>query len=227
VTVSSDLPVLASQRVTYWNSFNEVAALSPAAAAGNLYLSWFDRVSAGMNLDNVHITNPSSNATVTGTISAGGRSQGFTVGPNASVPVTLPAGTIGGPVSIAASAPVLASQRVTYYSTFNEVAARPAAAAASTQLFQWFDSVSPGMSADNIHVLNPPGAAGPVTVTVSLGSASQQLTLQPGAEAYVTFPRGLLGGPVRVSVATPGGSVLASQRVAYYQSFNEVSGRTQ
>jgi hypothetical protein len=45
------------------------------------------------------------------------------VGSGAEVVVTFPAGTIGGPVNISSTQPVLASQRVQYGQTFNEIAA--------------------------------------------------------------------------------------------------------
>jgi hypothetical protein len=35
--------------------------------------------------------------------------------------VAFPAGTIGGPVTVTSNVPVLASQRVQYYSSFNEI----------------------------------------------------------------------------------------------------------
>jgi hypothetical protein len=46
-----------------------------------------------------------------------------TVGPGAENYVAFPAGTIGGGVTISSSQPVLASQRVQYYLTFNEIPA--------------------------------------------------------------------------------------------------------
>jgi hypothetical protein len=87
--------------------------------------------------------------------------------------------------------------------------------------FQWFDRASPGMVGDNIHVLNP----GAVTahVSVSLGATSIPMTLAPGQEGHVTFPKGKIGGPVKVSADV---NVLAWQRVQYYQSFNEVASAT-
>jgi hypothetical protein len=44
------------------------------------------------------------------------------------------------------------------------------------------------------------------------------VTVAAGAQTYVNFP-GSLGGPVSVTSTQP---VLASQRVQYYQSFNEI-----
>jgi hypothetical protein len=45
------------------------------------------------------------------------------------------------------------------------------------------------------------------------------VTVAPGTEVYLAFPAGTIGGPVKVSSTQP---VLASQRVQYYSSFNEI-----
>jgi hypothetical protein len=45
------------------------------------------------------------------------------------------------------------------------------------------------------------------------------LNVAAGAEGYATFPHGTIGGPVTVTSTQP---VLASQRVQFNQSFNEV-----
>ena len=134
--------------------------------------------------------------------------------------MSFPAGTIGGPVTLSSTQPVLASQRVQYYASFNEVWAESAAQAATTSYINWFDKASPGMFNDNIHLLNP--GATSATVTVSLpGAASQMATVAAGAEAFVSFPAGTIGGPVKVTVNS-GPAVFASQRVQYYSSFNEI-----
>src|SRR5207244_2022281 len=99
--------------------------------------------------------------------------------------------------------------------------AQSAAAAATTlqiSYLNWFDLSSPGMYNDNIHLLNPDGTS--TTVDVSLpGAPTQSLPLEAWGGGYVTFPTGTIGGPVTVSASLP---VLASQRVQYYSSFNEV-----
>jgi hypothetical protein len=218
VTVLSGPAVLASQRVQYYQSFNEVWAKDATQAATASYFNWFDKASPGMFNDNIHLLN-SGTASASVTVSLpGASSQVATVAPGAESFVSFPVGTIGGPVSVISSQPVLASQRVQYYSTFNEVWAGSAAQAATTGYFNWFDKASPGMFNDNIHLLNPGGTS--ATVTVSLpGAASQVATVAAGAEAFVSFPAGKIGGPVTVSSTQP---VLASQRVQYYSSFNEV-----
>ena len=84
--------------------------------------------------------------------------------------------------------------------------------------FNWYDKASPGMFNDNIHLFNPGAASTSVTVSLP-GAGTQTAIVTPGAEAYVSFPPGTIGGPVTVSSSQP---VLASQRVQYYSSFNEV-----
>jgi len=218
VSVISSQPVLASQRVQYYSTFNEVWAGSAAQAATTSYFNWFDKASPGMFNDNIHVLNPGgSSATVTVTL-PGAASQVATVAAGAEALVSFPAGKIGGPVTVSSTQPVLASQRVQYYSSFNEVWAGTAAQALATSHFNWFDKASPGMFNDNIHLFNP-GSAG-ASVSVSLpGAGTQMATVAAGAEAYVSFPPGTIGGPVTVSSSQP---VLASQRVQYYASFNEV-----
>jgi hypothetical protein len=123
VTVSSDQPVLTSQRVEYYESFNEVEGEPASAAQTTLYFSWFDRISSpGFVGDNIHVVDPGTTAanvtvdipgqpacTRTGTIPAGGEEY-----------FTCPTG-FGGPVVVTSDQPVLASQRVQYYQSFNEV----------------------------------------------------------------------------------------------------------
>lgn len=221
VQVASTSPVLASQRVAYYQSFNEVPGSPAARAATTLYFNWYDRQSAGMNVDNIHLVNPGPGS-ASGSVSLpGAASQAFSLAAGQEQYVSFPVGVIGGPVTVNSSAPVLASQRVSYYSSFNEVAGRSAAEAAQTLLFNWYDSQSPGMNSDNVHLLNPGPAA--LTGTISLGGTVIQVALAPGQEGYYGFPAGTIGGPVTVQASAP---VLGSQRVAFYQSFNEVSGQS-
>jgi hypothetical protein len=219
VSVSSTQPVLASQRVQYFSTFNEVWAGSAAQASATGYFNWFDRASPGMSNDNIHLLNPGgTSATVTVSL-PGAPAQMATVAPGGEAFVSFPAGNIGGPVSVSSTQPVLASQRVQYYSSFNEVWAGTSGQALATSHINWFDKASPGMLNDNIHIFNPGTLSATVTVTLP-GVTSQMATVTAGAEAFVSFPAGSIGGPVTVSSTQP---VLASQRVQYYSTFNEVA----
>jgi len=107
--------------VQYYSTFNEVLAAGVAQAATTSHLTWYDKASPGMVNDNVHLLNPgTTSATVTVSL-PGAASQVITVGPNAEAYVAFPAGTIGGPVTVSSTQSVLASQRVQYYSSFNEI----------------------------------------------------------------------------------------------------------
>jgi hypothetical protein len=217
LTVNTGPAVLASQRVQYFSSFNEVPAMNASQAATTSYLSWFDKATSGMVADNIHVLNPG--ATVANvTVSLGGASPiVFPLQARQETYVTFPHGTIGGPVTVSADQPVLASQRVQYFQTFNEVVARSAAQATTTSYFNWFDKATAGMVGDNIHIFNT--GASTANVTVSLpGAAPIVFPLQAGQATYVTFLPGHIGGPITVTSSQP---VLASQRVQYYQSFNE------
>jgi len=132
--------------------------------------------------------------------------------------VSFGVGKIGGPIKITASQPVLASQRVQYYASFNEVWAEGSAQALLSSHLMWFDRATPGMVGDNIHVLNPGTATANVTVTLP-GQNPIAFSIAAGSEVHVSFPHGVIGGPVTISSDQP---VLAAQRVQYYQSFNEV-----
>src|SRR3989440_354527 len=212
VIVTSDKAIRASQRVQYFSTFNEVWAQTVAQAATTSYINWYDKASPGMNNDNIHLMNPGgSTATVTVTL-AGAATQMVDVAAGGGAYVTFPKGSIGGPVMVSSTQPVLASQRVQYYSTFNEVSAQSAAQAATTSYVNWFDKSSVGMNNDNIHLLNPGGTSADVTVSVP-GFPSQTATVAAGGEAYVTFPAGTIGGPVTITSSQP---ILASQRVQYF-----------
>jgi IPT/TIG domain-containing protein len=218
ITVTSSQPVLATQRVQYYSSFKEVWAERAAQAATTTYLNWYDKASPGMTIDNIHVIDPGTTvANVTVSV-PGATDQVLTVPAGGEANVSFPAGTIGGPIVVHSDQAVLASQRVVYYATFNEVWAESAAQAATTSHVTWYDKASPGMFNDNFHILNPGTSSATVTVTLP-GAASQQTTVAAGGESFVSFPPGTIGGPATVTSTQP---VLASQRVQYYSSFNEI-----
>src|SRR5438552_16962143 len=173
-----------------------------------------------MVADNIHIVKPCA-GTSSGCVTVSGQAvASWSAGPGQETYVTMPRGTIGGPVTIIVSSggAVLASQKVQFNQSFNEVWEQTATQASTTSFVNWYDKASAGMLNDNIHVLNPGGTAANVTSSLP-GASSQMLTVAGGAEAYVSFPQGSIGGPVTVSSTQP---VLAAQRVQYYSTFNEI-----
>jgi hypothetical protein len=218
VQVLASGSLMVSQRVEYYQSFNEVSGAPQTRAATDLYFSWYDLASPGMLADNIHIVNPGTSVAHV-VITGPGPQLTRDVPAGGFVVVNWPAGVIGGPVHLTASSPVLASQRVQYNGTFNEVPARAAADASTNLVFNWYDHASPGMWNDNIHLVNP----GPLTsiATVKVGAVAQTVQVPAGGTAIVSFVPGTINGPIVVSASQ---AVLASQRVQYYDSFNEVLG---
>jgi Ni,Fe-hydrogenase III small subunit len=217
---ASPTGVLASQRVQFNQSFNEVTARSSTAAANALWFGWFDVTSdPGFASDNVHVINPGGGtANVTVGIPGCGP-QPATLGPATQQAFGCAAG-IGGPVTVTSTgAPVLASQRVKYYQSFNEVSAQPTPPAGATSLyFPWFDRVSDiGFGNDNVHVVNTTG--GEASATVNIPGCGPQLKLIPAGKEQI-YSCASTGGPVTVTASV---AMVAFQRVQYYRSFNEVA----
>jgi len=195
------------------------ATVTPSAGLGQdtSWMTWYDRASAGMYADNVHLLS-TTGAAVSGCV----RVPGKAVAPfslSAASPegyVALPVGIVGGPLQVTASATTMVSQRVAYFQTFNEAPAQRASDAQTSSYFSWYDSKSAGMYVDNVHVVNP-ATSGTAHVTISLpGVASPPAAnVGPGQEGILNFPPGTIGGPVTVSSDLP---VLASQRVTYWNS---------
>lgn len=217
VTVSSDQKILASQRVTYNESFNETWCEDQNDADTTNYLEWFDNNTAGMYTNNIHVLNPGATTTVVTITLPGAPTQTVTLTAGAGGYATFPNGTIGGPVKITSTQPILGAQRVLFYQTFNEEPAQSPKKAQKTSALNWFDNATPGMTTDNIHIVNPNDST--ATVTVTLGSVTKTVTVAAGAQTYTTFAANSIGGPVSISADL---NVLASQRVLFNQSFNEV-----
>src|SRR5207302_1804013 len=203
VSVTSGPPVLASQRVQFNQSFNEVWAQTAAQASTTSFLNWYDKASAGMLNDNIHVLNPGGTAASVTVSLPGASSQMLSVAPGAEAYANFPQGTIGGPVTVTSTQPVLASQRVQFNQSFNEVWAESAAQAATTGHLNWYDKASAGMFNDNIHILNPGGAA--AGVTVSLPGAATQAAAVAAALPQTRLEFGVANDPGNLSWMTASG----------------------
>src|SRR5439155_696603 len=171
-----------SYTVDAFDAAGNHSAQSAAAAVTTpqiSYLNWYDQASPGMFNDNIHLLNPSTTSANVTVAVPGAANQSATVAPGAGTYVTFPAGVIGGPVTVTSDQPILASQRVQFYSSFNEVWAQGAAQASTTSYLNWYDKASPGMNNDNIHLMNPGGSTATVTVTLP-GATTQILDVAAG-----------------------------------------------
>jgi len=114
--------ILAFER-TMWNGFfSQVDGMPTSLAATQLMFNWYDNASAGMVADNIHLSNPSALAAwVTVTVPGAPTQYVNNLASGGFAVAVFPLGTIGGPVTIVSSQPVLASERVQFYSSFHEV----------------------------------------------------------------------------------------------------------
>lgn len=225
VSVHASAPVLASQRLTYFQTFSETNANAGAGGTA-LVASWYDHASSALfHADNVHVVSAAvSLSTSNVNVSIPGCPAPDVWRYSASEWIySCPFGQgFGGPVRVTASAPVQVTLRVQYGSSFNETPAQDVQKAAKSLSMPWFDRVSSGgFLNDNIHVVAPSGALNPSQVTVSIpGCTPAAWQAAPSELVYgCAFGHGF-GGPVTVSSTVP---VLASQRVQFYQSFNEAN----
>lgn len=217
VRVDASGPVNAAQRVAYFRTLSEVAAVATTDATADAWWPWYDLASPGMIGDNVHLLNPDPALTANVTLTLGAQTRSVSVGPGAEVYASFPAGSIGGPLHLKSDHPVLAAQRVETHTSFNELPAMPTSAGADTLVSGWYDLASPGFTADNVHIVNP--GANPAHVSIYLsGTNTGTLTVPAGGETHFNFPVGNIGGPVKLSSDQP---ILATQRVNYYDVFQE------
>lgn len=132
----------------------------------------------------------------------------------------------GGPVDLATYsdaactqlADSVASQRVIWGPSFEEVPGSAWQLISDTYHWPWYDSQTAG--AQNWVMITNPGQA-PVTFTITIGAETTPAeSIDPGASVSKSFsPR--MGGPVRVNASAP---VIASQRVLWSGYFNEALG---
>ena len=195
VHVVSDQPVLVSQRVLYNQSFNEIPGVADTDAAQFVVFNWYDQASPGFDSDAIHVVNPSSTATATVAVNyRGAPARTLTLGPQTANWLNFP-GTIGGPVTLTANIPIIATQRVEYWSSFKEYTGLTQAT--TDGWFNWYDNASPCFLQNNIHLFTTGHAWG----TISIGSSGRSIPFDVTGEGYFSFPLGTIGGPVHIVAA--------------------------
>lgn len=229
VECTNGQPLVVSQRVTYADSFNEVTGLTPSQLSSEVFFNWYDNnPSWGMNGDWIMVANyglQSTNAEI------------YINGTLATTLSSIPAGGYGywcspiprtsGPVKIRSTngQPLVASQRVIYKNSFNETMAVSNSTLGNLCSFTWYDN-NPvwGMNSDIIMISN--NGSQSTTAQIYIGGSIVGTTgsIAPGNVTYWSSPIVRTGGPVKIQ-STNGQPILVSQRVIYYNSFNEFVGK--
>ncbi len=219
VIVGSTLPSVVSQRILWANnSLEEVSGTDEGDLSAHYYWTWYDMLTPGYK-DWVLIANPGTVSVTYQLRIAGHQVAAGTLSPGERITPTFP-GAMGGPVELIASDRVIASQRVLSNSDsdFTEVPGTPSEELSDRYLWTWYDHKTPGAS-DWILLANPGTRAASYEIRIA-GNKVAAGTINAGERVTPTFP-GVMGGPVEVITS---GLVIASQRVVWGPSFDELAG---
>ncbi|MBI5870206.1 MAG: hypothetical protein HZB44_04505 [Actinobacteria bacterium] len=227
-----------SQRLLFnGNALNDTPGTSASELSDHYIWTWYDLYDPRVNGDWIVVTNPSTSETVTAVVSFFDQISGtpvnvsHNIAPGDTWPFYFP-GKRGGPVEIKASLAgfawpsnkrsVIASQRVIWGPSFDEVPGMPFDALSSEYFWTWYDQSSRPNVQDWLLIGNPNAAQ--VTYTVKLNGVTQPCwpcTLSGGETAVLAFspPQ---NGPLEI--VSSGGSVVTSRRILWNGYFDEVWG---
>jgi len=117
VRVLSDQPIWCTQRIVGWGGFKELFSVPSEMLSDSWYFNWYDKVNT--QIDNIHFLNPSgSEAYITVTI-AGTSHGSFNIPAGGAYYISCP-GVCNGPVMVESNVPIMASQRIVGWSSFEE-----------------------------------------------------------------------------------------------------------
>jgi len=122
VKVVSNQPVWCTQRIVGWNGFKEEFSVPKEAMVKKWFFNWYDKVS--MVCDNIHFLNSgASDAHVNVTI-AGAPYGPYTVPAGGAYYICCP-GVCNGPVIVESDVPIMTSQRIVGWNSFEETLGVP------------------------------------------------------------------------------------------------------
>lgn len=205
--LSSDRPLLASERSMLGASFFETAGRSTAGLPTEAWYAWYDSVSG---LNDLHLANLGPAGSDASVFIDQLRVWSGSLGPHQHTVVSIRQ-TLGGPIRVVSTAPLLSSLRGIHRGRAQAIQEYPlvAAAAASTSHWApWYDYVTPGAYED-VHLVAP-SAGAHATISVA-GKTVWAGTIDAGRDRHVALP-GIAGGPVFVTSDEP---LLSWQRAVY------------
>ncbi len=237
VTSISGQPLAASQRVLFRDSFNEVTGITAESLSDTYEFTWYDSKHENYMAGNWILVANEGSVPADVEIWVGSERKalyssatGNALAPGAIVTPQFDE-TMAGPVRVVSTnhQPLIASQRVIFKESFSEVMGYPITGdLPSDYLFTWYDSDrANGMRGDWVLTANM--GTGPADVDISIGgnlkarySAATGNAIPVGGIVTPVFD-GVTDGPVRVT-STNGQPLMASQRVIFRDSFEEVQG---
>ena len=242
VISTSENNIVASQRVVYGNSFNELMGYPSDQFATEYWFPWYDNVYMKTW---VLVGNPSATDTAYVDIYIGGVKVNNTIGgipykilPGANIQPRFP-GQPSGPVRVVSvtgdgtPSPlnIFASERSTFHASFNEVMGVPFDQFTTEYWFPWYDNTY----MKTWVLVGNPSATDTAYVDIYIGGVKVNDTeggvpyaIPANSNIQPRFP-GQPSGPVRVVSVTGDGTptplnIFSSERSTYGASFSEVMG---
>jgi len=117
VRIVSDQPIWCTQRIIGWGGFKEEFSVPTEHMSTKWFFNWYDKLNT--QIDNIHFLNPGTlDAHITVTIA--GTSYGpYTVPAGGAYYISCP-GVCNGPVIVESDVPIMVSQRIVGWSSFEE-----------------------------------------------------------------------------------------------------------
>jgi len=140
VVSTNGVPIFASERTVYGDSFNEVMGYPGDQLTTEYWFPWYDQV----YMDTwILVGNPSTSETANVDIYIGGVKRGSYSIPAGGRVTPQYAGVIDGPVRVVSTngVPIFASERTVYGDSFNEVMGYPGDQLTTEYWFPWYDQV--------------------------------------------------------------------------------------
>lgn len=224
VVCTNAQPLIVSQRVLYLDSFNEVLGVPESKLASEYNFTWYDDKPENYMRGNWILIGNQDRGTAEVDVYIGGRKMGSYSIPEGGRITPQYMGVMAGPVKVTSTNNklLIVSQRILFKDSFEEFQGLTSSDAGTDLWFTWYDSkTANGMNGNWLLLANQ--GASPANIDVYIGGTlRQQLTLPPDGNMPLSFSN-TMGGPVRI-VSTNGVPFVATQRVVYLNSFNEIGG---
>lgn len=224
VVSTNGQPLIVSQRVLYKDSFNEVLGVPDSRLSSDYRFTWYDDKPENFMRGNWILIGNQDVGTADVDVYIGGVKMGsYSVPEGGRVTPQYP-GVMNGPVRVVSTngKKLIVSQRILFKDSFEEFQGLTGPEFGTDLWFTWYDSLpSNGMNGNWILIANQGNSTANVDIYIG-GVLRQSLSLPVGGNQPLSFPN-TMNGPVRV-VSTNGVPLMATQRVVFMNSFNEIGG---
>ncbi len=224
VTCTNNQPLIVSQLVLYKNSFNEVLGVPESKLTTEYYFTWYDSKPENYMRGNWILIGNQDRGDAQVEVYIGGELMGTYTVPEGGRVTPQFDNLMAGPVQVVCTNGnrLIVSQRILYRDSFEEVQGLTRSDFAPDLWFTWYDSLPEnGMNGNWILVSNRGTADADVDIYIG-DTLMENVTVGVGENLPLSYP-GTMGGPVHV-VCNNGQPLMATQRVLYKESFNEIGG---